>query len=131
MKYCVFCKRINPGRPVHCQYCGRTFGSRICRHCREANPPEALTCRNCGSTELSETSGPIPLWPVLLNIKFVLWIFAFILIVELIKNLDILLSFLIIGVLWGVGFLFMPQSMKKIVNRIFKYFWNLIRKNIE
>lgn len=129
MKFCAFCKRINPGNPIHCQYCGRTFGVRICRHCREANPHEALTCRNCGSAELSETSGSLSLWMDFLTIKLILWIFAFVLIVGLIKNLHILLSFLIIGGLWGVGFLFMPQSMKKILNRMFKYLWNLIRRN--
>lgn len=129
MKYCAFYKRINPGTPVHCQYCGRTFGSRICRHCREANPREALTCRNCGSAELSETSGPLPLWIDFLNIKLMLWTFAFILIVGLIKNIDILFSFLIIGGLWGMGFHFMPIAMKKVLNRILKYLWNLIRRN--
>ena len=128
MKYCAFCKRMNPGRPTHCQYCGRTFGVRVCHHCREANPYEALTCRNCGSAELSETSGLVPFWTYLFNIKFLIWIFAFIFIVGLIKNIDLLLSLLIIVALWSVGFSFMPQLMKKIFNKIFRYFWKFLRR---
>ncbi len=128
MKYCAFCKRINPGTPVYCQYCGRSFWNRICRHCREANPYEALTCRNCGSAELSETSGSIPLWMYFLNIKLILWFFGFILILGLIKNLDILCSFLIIGLIWGIGLMMMPIEMKKILNRIIKYLWNMVRR---
>lgn len=128
MKYCAFCKRLNPGNPVYCQYCGRTFGSRICRHCREVNPPEALTCRNCGNADMSETSGPVPVWMNISYIKCLLWVFAFIFVVQLIRNMNLVLSFLIIGALWALGFQCMPQTMKKLLNVVFKYFWNLVRK---
>lgn len=131
MKYCAFCKRINPGDPIHCQYCGRTFWVRICRHCREANPHEALTCRNCGSAELSETSGSLPVWLNLLNFKFLLWIFAFTLMVGLIGNMELLLSLLIIGGLWTLGFQLIPQAMKRVMSRMFKYLWNFIKRNIQ
>lgn len=62
MRYCWYCRRINPGEPLYCQFCGATFSARICGRCRHLNPKEALLCRHCGSCELSDTAGPRPLW---------------------------------------------------------------------
>jgi len=124
MKYCAFCKRINPGRPVHCQYCGRTFGVRICHHCREANPHEALVCRNCGSAELSETSKPLPSWMVFIKVLF--WIFILTLIMGIIRSLELLLPLLVVLGLLGIGFLFIPPTIRKVLKMMFKYLWVLI-----
>jgi len=124
MKYCSFCKRISPGQPVYCQFCGRTFGVRICHHCRQANPREALACRNCGSPELSETSGSLPFWPGFLNILIGIFILA--LIIGLIRNLEFLLSLSVILGLLGLGFFFMPSATRKLLKIMFKYFWILI-----
>jgi len=124
MKYCAFCKRINPGRPAHCQFCGRTFGVRICKHCREVNPREALVCRKCGSAELSETSGPLPSWVVILKVLF--WVFILTLIVELIRNLELLLSLLVILGLLGLGFFFIPPVIRKLLKRVFVYLWRTV-----
>lgn len=124
MKYCSFCKRISPGQPVHCQYCGRTFGVRICHHCREANPREALVCRNCGSAELSETSKPLPYWMVFIKVLF--WIFILTLIIGIIRNLELLLTLFVVLGLLGFGFLFIPPVVRKVLNMILKYFWILI-----
>lgn len=124
MRYCAFCKRINPGRPVHCQYCGRTFGVRICRHCRQANPREALVCRNCGSNELSETSKPLSSWMGFIKVLF--WIFILTLIIGIIRNLEFLLFLLVILGLLGLGFFFMPPVIRKMLKMMFKYFRVLI-----
>lgn len=121
MRYCAFCRRISPGRPAHCQYCGRTFGVRICSHCREINPREALACRRCGSSELSETSGPLPHWLVFL--KILRGILIFILMIGLIRNLEFLLNLLIIVGLLCLGFLCAPPIARRILKRIFRYFW--------
>ena len=125
MRYCAFCKRINPGQPVHCQFCGRTFGVRICSHCREINPREALACRNCGNPELSETSGSLPFWLGFLNVLFGILILT--LIIGLIRNLEFLLSLSVILGLLGLGFLFTPPAIRKVLKMIFKYFWILIK----
>ena len=124
MRYCSFCRRINPGKPVHCQYCGRTFGVRICHHCREGNPREALVCRNCGSAELSETSKPLPSWLVFIKVLF--WIFILTLILGIISNLQILLPLLVILGFLVLGFLYMPPAMRKLVKGILRYLWILI-----
>ena len=68
MKYCWYCKRINPGEPVYCQFCASTFSIRVCSRCRHQNPKEALACGNCGNPELSEIAGPVPLWLKILRI---------------------------------------------------------------
>lgn len=124
MRYCAFCKRINPGRPLYCQFCGRTFWARICRHCRQANPREALVCRNCGSAELSETSGSLPFWMDFIKVLF--WILILTLIIGIIRSLELLLPlFVIIGLLC-LGFFFAPPAIRKLLKMIFKYFWILI-----
>ncbi len=124
MKYCVFCKRISPGRPVHCQYCGRTFGVKVCKHCREVNNPNALCCRKCGSAELSETSGPAPSWLVLL--KFLCGMFILTLIIGIIRNLELLLPlFVVIGLLC-LGFAFMPPIVRKLFKGILGYLWRVL-----
>jgi ribosomal protein L40E len=124
MRYCAFCKRMNAGRYHHCQYCGRTFGVRICRHCREVNSREALVCKNCGSAELSETSGPLPYWMVLL--KFLSGILIFVLIMGIINNLEFLLSLFVILGFFYLGFLCIPPAVRKILKGIFRYFRTLI-----
>ncbi len=130
MRYCAFCKRMNAGRPLYCQFCGRTFEVRICRHCRQANPREALVCRNCGSAELSEISGSLPSWMDFLNVLF--WIFIITLIIGIIRNVEFLLPLLIILALLALGFLYMPPAIRKLLKGILRYFWILIigRRNI-
>ncbi len=124
MKYCAFCKRLNPGQPVHCQYCGRTFGVRICRRCRQPNPREALVCRNCGSAELSEISGSLPSWMDFFNVLF--WIFIITLIIGIIRNVEFLLPLLVVLGLLVLGFLYMPPAMIKPLKEILRYFRILI-----
>lgn len=60
MKYCPACQRWNQGQPVRCNYCGRTWGVRLCPR-GHANPPDAVFCSQCGRPQLSETAGPEPL----------------------------------------------------------------------
>ncbi len=124
MRYCGFCKRMNPDKPLYCQFCGRTFGVKVCKHCREVNPLEALRCRKCGSSELSDPSGPSPSWPVYLNV--LCGILAFILIIGLIRNLELLLPlFVVIGLLC-LGFLFMPPIIRKLLQRVLGYLWGVV-----
>ena len=71
MRYCPHCHRLNPGRPMHCHYCARTWQVRLCPS-RHENPPEAQFCGICGSADLSETAGPIPLWVWLIRVLVLL-----------------------------------------------------------
>ena len=59
MRYCPHCHRLNPGRPIICHFCGRTWYVRLCpRH--HINPASAQYCGECGSMDLTETAGPRP-----------------------------------------------------------------------
>jgi len=52
MKYCYECGRITAGKPLYCNFCGRTYDVKLCpRH--HVNPRVAEMCSQCGSRELS------------------------------------------------------------------------------
>lgn len=79
MKFCPHCRRLNPGRPMICHYCGRTWHVRLCPRGHE-NPPDSQFCGICGSADLTETAGPVPFWIWLVRIGsliiFILFIAA-------------------------------------------------------
>lgn len=122
MRYCLYCKRLSPGHPVFCQYCGHSFEVRICKGCRHMNPPEALFCRRCGSVDLSEPSGLSPNWLFLL--KSFLWILGILLLVGLVKtlvlNLELILVFFLPLGLLCFSYLFLPQTLKGLIKKILK-----------
>jgi hypothetical protein len=53
MRWCPSCRRISPGQPERCHYCGRTWNLRLCPSGHE-NPPDSQYCGLCGSARLSE-----------------------------------------------------------------------------
>jgi hypothetical protein len=53
MRWCPLCRRISPGQPERCHYCGRTWNLRLCPSGHE-NPPDSQYCGLCGSARLSE-----------------------------------------------------------------------------
>ena len=67
MRFCPHCHRLNPGRPMICHYCGRTWHVRLCPRGHE-NPPDSQFCGICGSADLTETAGPVPFWIWLIRI---------------------------------------------------------------
>jgi len=52
MRFCNQCHRITPGEPLFCNFCGRSYDSKLCPH-RHPNPRNAEICSQCGSRELS------------------------------------------------------------------------------
>ena len=69
MRYCPHCRRLNPGHPEFCHYCGRTWHVRLCPR-GHPNPANAQYCGTCGAADLTETAGPRP-WS-LYFIKFLI-----------------------------------------------------------
>ena len=67
MRFCPHCHRLNPGRPMICHYCGRTWHVRLCPRGHQ-NPPDSQFCGICGSADLTETAGPVPFWIWLIRI---------------------------------------------------------------
>ena len=124
MRYCWNCGRINPGKPLFCQYCGRTFGIRTCGRCRHINPKEALVCRNCGSPELSDTAGPLPSWMIFLRGLF--WVFVLLAIVGCLLNLQLFIPLFLFVVLLMILYSFLPEILKKII----KFLLNLLKQRV-
>lgn len=78
-------------------------------------------CRKCGSSELSETSGPIPYWLVFPKVLFGILILA--LFAELIQNLAFVLSLFVILGLLCLGLFLLPPVIKKPLQKVLKYLW--------
>ena len=53
MRWCPTCRRISPGHPDRCHYCGATWNVRLCQS-GHVNPSDSLFCGLCGSARLSE-----------------------------------------------------------------------------
>jgi RNA polymerase subunit RPABC4/transcription elongation factor Spt4 len=52
MRYCSNCKKLTAGKPPYCNFCGRSYGVRLCPRGHN-NPRAAEACSECGSMELS------------------------------------------------------------------------------
>jgi len=78
-----------------------------------------LACTNCGSSELSDIAGEIPFWIILL--KFLFWLFLILLAMGFILNFASFVPFLIVIGLLLIGYNFLPEEVKKIMNIIFSH----------
>src|SRR5262249_4791733 len=54
------CGRTTIGRPLFCNYCGRSYDRRICSQ-KHANPRTAEACSRCGTRNLSVPQPKVPL----------------------------------------------------------------------
>lgn len=128
MRYCPHCRRLNPGYPVICHYCGCTWHVRLCPRGHE-NPPNAQFCGTCGSTDLSETAGSIP--QITYFIKILIFIFLCIVIISIGKlflesitgeDSAVFFTFIISIVLLIGAYLFaisiVPQPLKNVFLRL-------------
>lgn len=60
MRYCHNCHRLTAGKPIFCNYCGRSFDVKLCSK-MHVNPRAAQACSQCGSKELSSPQPKIPM----------------------------------------------------------------------
>ena len=131
MRYCPYCKRLNPGKPLYCQYCAKTFEVRICSKCRHVNPKAALACGKCGSFELSDIAGETPFWMLFFRILF--WFFLVSLVISFVRNLASFIPFLVVIALLLVGYSFLPEEVKKIMKVILSHIkqrvWGVKKEN--
>lgn len=128
MRFCLYCQRLNPGHPVFCQFCGRSFEFRICRGCRHLNPPEVLACRRCGGRDFSEPAGLPPLWMVAL--KWSCWVLLILLLVGLVKflflNFELVALFVVILGFFYLAYSFLPAPGQVLVKRTLKAMKDLV-----
>ena len=61
MHYCNHCHRITPGEPLFCNFCGRSYDSKLCP-ARHPNPRNAEICSQCGSRDLSTPHRHVSFW---------------------------------------------------------------------
>lgn len=61
MTYCFHCGRLTWGKPLFCNYCGRSFAGKLCPRLH-VNPRNAKACSQCGSTELSTPQPKVSGW---------------------------------------------------------------------
>lgn len=52
MRYCRNCRKFTAGEARYCQFCGRTYGVKLCPR-GHRNPRAANACSECGSKDLS------------------------------------------------------------------------------
>jgi len=125
MRFCPHCRRLNPGRPVICHYCGRTWQVRLCPRGHE-NPPDSQFCGICGSADLSETAGPVPFWIWLIRVASLIIFIVFIASLKLpefhltdqISALVIAITILLVGINMVLSIL--PGQARKIVMMVTK-----------
>jgi RNA polymerase subunit RPABC4/transcription elongation factor Spt4 len=125
MRFCPHCRRLNPGRPMICHYCGRTWQVRLCPRGHE-NPSDSQFCGICGSADLSETAGPVPFWIWLIRIASLIIFIVFIASLRLpefhltdqINALVIAITILLVGINMALSIL--PGQARKIVMMVTK-----------
>ena len=131
MRYCNQCHRITPGEPLFCNFCGRSYDSKLCPH-RHPNPRSAEICSQCGSRELSTPHPRVSLWlvpltalltilpGVLLFAISVLFLIGFV--TALVEHPELLFQFLLVGLLLGfLWYLYMhlPHLLRRFISRLF------------
>jgi hypothetical protein len=61
MKYCYSCNKITNGEPLFCNFCGKSYGIKLCPRLH-TNPRNAQACSQCGSRDLSTPQPKVPFW---------------------------------------------------------------------
>jgi len=130
MRYCNQCRRITTGEPLFCNFCGRSYDSKLCPH-RHPNPRSAEVCNQCGSRELSTPHPKVPFWltfvfallsvfpGILLLLLSVLFFLG--LIHVLLSNQQALFEFMLIGLM--IGFLWwlymqLPKFLRRWLSKL-------------
>jgi hypothetical protein len=132
MKYCYECGRMTPGKPLYCNYCGRSYDLKLCpRH--HPNPRIAELCSQCGSRELSTPQPKVSIWWRILEWLTRMFIGAFLTVLSVILLFEFLIAVLqspagqgaviilaiLLGVLWWLWTL-LPDWFRKLIKKSFE-----------
>ena len=131
MRYCHQCHRITSGEPLFCNFCGRSYDSKLCPH-RHPNPRSAEVCNQCGSRELSTPHPRVPLWllPLILFLTalpgLILWLLTVLFFIgfvnALVSSPELLFQFMLIALLLAfLWYLYMhlPAFLRRFISRLF------------
>jgi len=61
MRYCYNCNRVTYGKPLFCNFCGRSYDVKLCPRLHP-NGRNAQACSRCGSRDLSTPAPKAPAW---------------------------------------------------------------------
>jgi hypothetical protein len=61
MRYCYNCNRVTYGKPLFCNFCGRSYNIKLCPRLHP-NGRNAQACSQCGSRDLSTPAPKAPAW---------------------------------------------------------------------
>ncbi len=65
MKFCYACGKTTTGKPLFCNFCGRSYDQKLCPRLHP-NPRKAEACSRCGNRNLSMPQPRVPrLWRLL------------------------------------------------------------------
>ncbi len=111
MRYCYNCGHLTAGRPLYCNFCGRSYNVKLCPR-RHPNPRSAEVCSQCGSRDLSTPQPRVPprIWFLAFLVSLIpgslLVIISLLLTVALISrilaNPPWLVPFLFLGMAWAL-----------------------------
>ena len=132
MRYCNQCHRITSGEPLFCNFCGRSYDSKLCPH-RHPNPRNAEICSQCGSRELSTPHPRVPLWlaPIVtlltvlpgLALAAISIAFAFGLVRTILTNQALMFQAVLAGsmlaLLWYL-YSQLPHFLRRFISRLFR-----------
>ena len=132
MRFCNQGHYITTGEPLFCNFCGRSYGLKLCPH-RHSNPRTALVCHTCGSRDLSTPHPRGSFWLntllflasalpgiVLVSISILL---LFAVVRVLLTDQQLLFGFMMLGMLvafcWWL-YMQLPGFLRAILSRLFR-----------
>jgi len=137
MRYCNQCHRITAGEPLYCNFCGSSFGVKLCP-ARHVNPRNADVCSQCGSRDLSTPAPRLPFWlaPLLYLLSLfpgvILVLLSLLVLIGFVNALatnqqiqtQLLVFLLLLALLWWI-YMHIPGFIKS----LFRTLWRKSRKN--
>lgn len=137
MRYCNQCHRFTAGEPLYCNFCGSSYGVKLCP-ARHINPRSAQICSQCGSRDLS-TPAPrlsLLLHPLLYGLSLVPGVFLLLISILfldgvihiLVTNQQIQLQVLLLGLLLGLLWLAYMQ-LPEFIRKLFRTIWRKPKKD--
>jgi len=132
MKYCYACGQTTGGKPLFCNFCGRSYDVKLCPS-RHVNPRMAEACSRCGSRNLSFPQPRVPfLWRIpavalLLALGLCLAALSSAFAIELWKSLaargalsgDLVVHGSMLAILWGLWGI-LPDRLRIVIRRLLK-----------
>jgi hypothetical protein len=129
MRYCYQCNKVTQGKPLFCNFCGRSYNVKLCPRLHP-NGRNAQACSQCGSRDLSTPAPRAPIW-ISVAVFFLSLVPGFLLLLvsllfligvlhELLGNPRMLLGFFFLGialsVLWAM-WTRLPLALRQFIRK--------------